>query len=269
MADDGIFQVGSAWLSQWFKVLPDTIKLRHISLKILSVQVAYPPTTYSNLFQPATEKTIALSFISPTSFRRKGHHFPLPLPFNVFHSYLRRWNQFAHNSFEPDPFLDWVDENVIILRHELHSVKVAAGKQGSVTGFTGMVEYGLAAQAKEHPGFIQLLFSLARFARYCGTGHKTPFGLGQTRLGWLSSSPEMPALQVQVLLAKRIEQLTEQLMEKQKRTGGKRATDICQKRATILARREFGESLSEIAEDLEMPYETVKTYVKVARKLLK
>lgn len=67
------------------------------------------------------------------------------------------------------------------------------------------------------------------------------------------------------------------LMAKQKRTGGdcpkgsgkaNRAISVCQTRATILARREMGESLQDIATDLEIPYETVKTYVKLARKAL-
>jgi CRISPR-associated endoribonuclease Cas6 len=58
------------------------------------------------------------------------------------------------------------------------------------------------------------------------------------------------------------------LMAKQKRTGGERARSVCQTRATILARREMGESLQDIVTDLEMPYETVKTYVKLAQKAL-
>ena len=52
------------------------------------------------------------------------------------------------------------------------------------------------------------------------------------------------------------------------RIGGERATQVCKTRATILARRELGESLIDIARDLEMPYETVKTYVKLARRVL-
>ncbi|WP_396020693.1 hypothetical protein [Aulosira sp. FACHB-615] len=39
--------------------------------------------------------------------------------------------------------------------------------------------------------------------------------------------------------------------------------------ATVLARREHGDSLAAIALDLEMKPETVKTYVKLARKALK
>ncbi|NJR67204.1 MAG: CRISPR-associated endoribonuclease Cas6, partial [Leptolyngbyaceae cyanobacterium CRU_2_3] len=45
-----------------------------------------------------------------------------------------------------------------------------------------------------------------------------------------------------------------------------RAQQIAETWATLLARRELGESLQAIAEDLQMPYETVKTYVKKARK---
>jgi CRISPR-associated endoribonuclease Cas6 len=62
------------------------------------------------------------------------------------------------------------------------------------------------------------------------------------------------------MLTKRIEQLTELLMQSQKRTGGERASKICQTQATILARQEAGESMMAIASDLEMPYETVRTY---------
>lgn len=57
-------------------------------------------------------------------------------------------------------------------------------------------------------------------------------------------------------------------MAKQKRIGGNRAISVCNTWATILAGREMGESLEDIATDSQMPYETVKTYVKLARKAL-
>lgn len=49
----------------------------------------------------------------------------------------------------------------------------------------------------------------------------------------------------------------------------RRCLQLGQTRATILARREFGESLQTIAADLEIPYETVKTYAKLAHRALK
>ncbi|MEM1393411.1 MAG: hypothetical protein AAGG00_08985 [Cyanobacteria bacterium P01_H01_bin.150] len=55
-------------------------------------------------------------------------------------------------------------------------------------------------------------------------------------------------------------------MSKQERTGVTRAINVREKRATILARRETGESLQDIAIDLEIPYETVKTYIKLTKK---
>lgn len=257
------------WMLLWVQNLPETLELRHAPLKIHSVNFAQKPTTYNQLIQDEPGKSVTLTFVTPTSFRRKGHHLPLPWPVNVFHSYLRRWNNFSGMPFEPEPFLEWVDEYTLITRHQLESVKVAAGKKGSVTGFTGAIEFALSREAAQHPEWVQLFFALGKLAPYCGTGHKTTFGLGQTRLDWLGAkeSTEIPSLSTQ--LAQRIAELTEVLMVQQKRTGGERANSVCSTRATILARHEFGESLKAIATDLEMPYETVKTYAKLARRALK
>jgi CRISPR-associated endoribonuclease Cas6 len=257
------------WAQKWLQKSLKTIDLRHASLTVQSIFISLAPTTYQNLWQPANGHSIALTFLSPTSFRRKGYHFPLPLPLNVFQSYLRRWNTFSQPIIEADPFLAWVDDNVIITRHQLRSSKVSAGKKGAVTGFTGAIEYGVTREAAHRPDYLQTLFSLARLAPYCGTGHKTTFGLGQTRLGWTFPDEDRPVPTMQTSLAERIDRLTEQLMSLQKRTGGDRAARSCQIKATILARREFGESLQDIARDLEMPYETVKTYAKLTRRILR
>lgn len=258
------------WLAKWLQVLPETLELRDAPLKIRSVAIAHPPTTYAQLFHTEQPKkpTVTLSFVTPTSFRRKGHHFPLPVPNNVFHSYLRRWNDFSGISFDQDAFLGWVDECVWINRHRLESVKVLAGKKGTVTGFTGAIEFSLAKSASSQPEFEQLFLALGQLAPYCGTGHKTTFGLGQTRLGWLSiDAPPVPS--AESLLVQRVAELTEIFVLQRKRIGGDRAVEIAETWATILARREMGESLQAIATDLDMPYETVKTYVKLARRSLK
>jgi CRISPR-associated endoribonuclease Cas6 len=80
----------------------------------------------------------------------------------VFHSYLRRWNEFAQRPVDQDPFLDWV----VFQRHELASKKVAAGKRGAVTGFTGAVTYGLAGKVAENPEFRQMFYTLRLYAPY-------------------------------------------------------------------------------------------------------
>lgn len=257
------------WVQEWLQAPPTEIHLRSGSFKIVNWQFAHPPTTYDQLFQTDdSELTIALSFITPTSFRRKGNHFPLPVPFNLFHSYLRRWNDFSGHDINQDDFLQWVDEGTVVLRHHLQSVKVMAGKSGSVTGFMGSVQLGLSSQAKQNDDFVQQWLALGQLAPYCGTGHKTTFGLGQTRSGWLDEPELTPVSPLEHLVAQRIQELTNVFIAQRKRTGGDRATQIAETWATILARRELGESLQAIAQDLEMPYETVKTYVKLARKAL-
>ena len=254
-------------LAVWLRRLPDQVGLRGAPLGIRRVSLGLPPTTYASLAAISPGSSLSLSFTSPTSFRRRGHHLPLPWPPNLFHSYLRRWNAFSGHPVEAEAFLDWVEEGVLILRHQLRSEKIAAGKRGSVTGFTGQVSFGLTAEAAAHPQFCQLFYSLGHYAPYCGTGHKTPFGLGQTHLGWRSTAPS-PQADQQQQLADRIDALTSHFLAQKKRTGGHRAQDSAVTWATIVARRELGESLQTIAADLEIPYQTAKTYGKLARRYL-
>ncbi len=89
--------------------------------------------------------------------------------------------------------------------------------------------------------------------------------MGQTRLGWHSETSSTTPT-IETLLAQRIAELTDRFLLTKKRQGGDRAITSAETWATILARRELGESLQTIAADLEIPYETVKTYAKLARK---
>ncbi|MEO1146760.1 MAG: CRISPR-associated endoribonuclease Cas6 [Cyanobacteria bacterium J06638_22] len=259
-------------IAQWFKQLPETLELRTATLSIQSVEICHPATTYNKLWKQAADQNamVNLSFLSPTSFRRKGNHFPLPVPVNLFHSYLRRWNDFSRRPFEQDAFLDWVEDHTLIHQLHLDSSKIAAGKRGSVTGFTGAIRLGLTKRAAQTPDFHQLFYALLNFSPYCGTGHKTTFGLGQTQLGWLTPDQvSAPPSTRQTLLAERIAELTQIFMAQRKRVGGDRAIQISETWATVLARRELGESLQAIATDLGIPYETTKTYSKLARRSLR
>lgn len=192
------------------------------------------------------------------------------MPINLFHSYLRRWQSFAKNGPDQDDFLDWIDTHVVVLRHHIQSKKVAAGKRGSVTGFVGAIELGLDAAANQDPAFVTWFYRLTQFAPYCSTGHKTPFGLGQTQLGWhLPEAYKIKDIADDDVLGDRIATLTQLFIHQRKRVGGTRAQNTAETWATILARREQGDALIDIAEDLDMNYETVKTYSKLARRALK
>ena len=286
-------------LQQWLTNPPQEVQLRSGLLTIQQWEISLPATNYETLWE-TQERTSAedtpsdqfcLTFTTPTSFRKRSNHMPLPIPENVFHSYLRRWNDFAHLEFEQSEFLEWINDCVVILRHEIRSQKTQAGKQGSVTGFVGSVQFGLTPKAKAEPEYVQLFHALIACAPYFGTGHKVTFGLGQTRRGWSAIATASPVPSIQTakrdrtkpipspvkeplndrklgLIDERRSQLKDFFFSRKKRQGGERAEKAADVWAMIVARQEFGESLKDIATALELPYDTVKHYAKRARKVL-
>ncbi|MGR3277609.1 CRISPR-associated endoribonuclease Cas6 [Acaryochloris marina NIES-2412] len=259
----------TSWLGKWVKDLPDQLQIYDTVFHIGNLSIELPPQTYSKLSRIPPTDRLALNFQSPTSFRSRGHHLPLPIPRNLFHSYLRRWNIFSNREVNMGDFLDWVDENIFLLRHQLSSVKTVAGKRGSITGFIGTIELGCLKQTPEMSEFAQLFTALGNLAPYTGTGHKTAFGMGVTRMGWEHHWQDLIPTHAEVLLSERIDELTHVFRSQRKRQGKERALKTAQTWATILARREIGHSLSEIADDLEIPYTTAKTYCKLARRAYK
>jgi CRISPR-associated endoribonuclease Cas6 len=171
---------------------PPTITLRNSTFQITERQTNLPTTTYKTLWDNTNlDNELNLSFLSTTAFHKNGNHMPLPIPENLFYSYLRRWNIFSDYQFDPEEFLIWVREGVVLLRHNIRSSKVQPGKQGSVTGFMGSIQLGITNKALYQVDFSHLAHALIAAAPYFGTGHKVTFGLGQTRSGWAIS--ETPA----------------------------------------------------------------------------
>jgi CRISPR-associated endoribonuclease Cas6 len=269
-------------LRQWLDRPPTRLELSSGNYQILNLQTCNLATTYAEIWhQSAFDTTpLELTFTSATSFRKRGNHMPLPIPENLFHSYLRRWNHFATEKFEQDPFLAWVNECVVILRHDIRSIKVQAGKSGSVTGFIGAIQLGFSPKAKQQPVYIQLVRALTTCAPYFNTGHKVTFGLGQTQLGWIEADrplppPPLPLDPQTILITAKAELITTRSQELEplfldlkKRQGGQRANKTAQIWAQIIARQEIGDSLRSIATELEMPYDTVKKYAQLAKKNL-
>ena len=132
----GLFKDICKWLQQWLSKPPQEMRLRSRTLNIREWEIGLPATTYEAIWKDAEvamsnagaskAQRLSLTFTTPTSFRKRGNHMPLPIPENVFHSYLRRWNNFAHLDFEQNDFLDWVNECVVILRHDVRWQSYAA-----------------------------------------------------------------------------------------------------------------------------------------------
>jgi CRISPR-associated endoribonuclease Cas6 len=265
------------WLKTWCDRPPTTLNLNAGNFAIAKIETTLDPITYNHLWSSpfSQQSNFTLIFLSPTSFRQKQHHLPFPIPTNIFHSYLRRWNDFAPEAFAQQEFLQWIEQMVYVTNYDLTCLKVAVAKQGYVTGFIGNVEFGIDHKASQYPDFERLLYALIKLAPYCSTGHKTTFGLGQTRLigkdeprSRKNEHEKIAVTPIQEHLIERIGELTNLFLQTKKRQGGGRAQNTATVWATILARYELGESLKAIAIDLDMPYETVRKYAQTARKAI-
>lgn len=146
--------------------------------------------TYAQIAQEARDDVdIVLRFDSPTSFKSREMHYPLPDPILVFESYRARWNAFAPEPLRiADTWAEWLARAVAVARFEVRS-QVMPFKEYAQIGFVGMVQYNVVARAPDREG-IGPLNALADYAYFCGTGHKTTQGMGQTRRleRWVAAS---------------------------------------------------------------------------------
>jgi CRISPR-associated endoribonuclease Cas6 len=86
-----------------------------------------------------------------------------------------------------------IETNVMISRYALRTERVDFGSFGE-TGWMGVCRYEVFS---EEVALKRVLHLLSDFAFYCGTGYKTPQGMGQTRkLGARRSEPRPPEYQL-------------------------------------------------------------------------
>ncbi len=137
---------------------------------------------YADIVESASaDREVTLQFESPTSFHVNGLHEPLPIPRRVYQSFLLRWNAFSGLALEPsETFLEWVTNCVAVSRFELHSETVRFGAHQQI-GCIGTVSYVVAKPTGGDHELVRWLNRLADYAYFCGTGHKTTQGMGQTR----------------------------------------------------------------------------------------
>lgn len=120
---------------------------------------------------------LTVEFASPTTFHRAGKHLPFPLPSLLVNQWLGKWNAFAPITF-PQELVEYADAMLAVSRYELRSQAVRFGPS-TLIGCVGRCTYRIL---ERDPYRLRLLHTLAAYAFYCGTGAKTSFGLGQTRV---------------------------------------------------------------------------------------
>jgi len=139
------------------------------------------PCSYEELLRDArAETTLVLRFLSPTAFHSRKMQYPLPDPVLLFSSFLTRWNAFAPAACRiNESLLDVVTQHVAISRHQLRTEAADFGRYPQI-GFVGEVHYRVLRPRKLGAGVLRSLNALADYAAFCGTGHHTAQGLGQT-----------------------------------------------------------------------------------------
>lgn len=154
-------------------------------------------TTFADIAQDSlyvkVSRDVRMEFISPTAFRTNGNDIAIPVPQPVFRSIWHKWNSFCPESMQlDDRWPDFAEDCILV--NELTAVNTvhwefAEGTRGAATGFTGTVGFSLLPKTrvakKWQPywdGADVVMLSLARFAFYCGVGHHSTIGMGQSRL---------------------------------------------------------------------------------------
>lgn len=164
---------------------------QHLSLDgrgavVSDLRLAGPPLTYRGLRQAAAPRSeIGLQFVTPTVFRRRGHGMHGPEPGLVFGSYLRRWQTFA-----PGGLITAVTPESIAAQVSLHGTPTGDVREVDLgefrqRGFTGAAAY----QIDGDDTFRAEIAALATYSAYCGTGARTAYGMGQTRLPEAAAAP--------------------------------------------------------------------------------
>lgn len=128
-----------------------------------------------------TATRVHMRFLSPTSFRSREMHYPLPDPGLAYQSWLNRWNEFAPEEHHINVALsDIVAAHVAVSRYDLRTAMVDLGRNRKAVGFVGDVQYDVIRAGKIGDEWLRRLNLLADYAAFCGTGHKTAHGMGWT-----------------------------------------------------------------------------------------
>lgn len=151
-------------------------------------------TSFASLLDPPRARSHAqlsqtiqwVRFTTPTVFSwgrgvdGRHRYGLLPTPEHVVGSWLRAWNAGGGPPLPFESADDWLRERIRI--HTVRSLRTAQAHTGKtpITGFIGEVAFEWCGAI---PGGHRALRSLAAFARFCGTGSKTAYGLGQTEIG--------------------------------------------------------------------------------------
>jgi CRISPR-associated endoribonuclease Cas6 len=131
--------------------------------------------SYQELFDRASDsnRTLRLTFVTPTSFRQGSFDSALPTRECVFNSLRSKWLKYSGIEL-PDLAIESIFPSAFEIRTEVSNDYI-----GKFIGTIGDVKYQIMGDVS--PLQIKQLNALADFALYAGIGRKTPMGMGMAR----------------------------------------------------------------------------------------
>lgn len=137
-----------------------------------------PSLNWQQLAMNEPVSKMGLRFVSPTAFKQGPGHLPLPLPANVFGSSAKIWQAFAPSEL-PEEWLEWCQQDIFIIQHNIETVKVTVSRHQQFTGFVGDVWF----EAFKGSHIQRRAWSaLGTLAAFCGVGHMTTMGMSAVEL---------------------------------------------------------------------------------------
>ncbi|MCB8983446.1 MAG: CRISPR system precrRNA processing endoribonuclease RAMP protein Cas6 [Ardenticatenaceae bacterium] len=157
---------------------PGQLQKRPFHADLPAMTVIY--TSYQALDQPPTAERYHVQFLTPTAFKQRTYTEPIPNPYLCFQSWWTRWNEFAPKDAAMNvAVLDIVKAHMVVSHFRLHSVIFRDANRWLVGG-VGRVTFQVLQPKRVSSEWWQAAATLAAYAPYCGTGHKTTQGMGQT-----------------------------------------------------------------------------------------
>lgn len=162
---------------------PNSVARKPIQIDLSSIYSDH--CTYDALAAEPVSFKHNLHFKSPTSFKKQYYHSPIPEPYLCWQSWWAHWQAFAPPRLVINiAVLDVVAAHLVISWFRLGS-QVARGNQWQFIGAVGNMTFSTIQTDVLEAQWWQSVTTLAAFSRFCGTGHKTAFGMGQT--AWRSA----------------------------------------------------------------------------------
>lgn len=165
------------------------IKLGRMTYDVRQVSVG-AEVSFDDLAAHPEGRTIGLRLLTPTAHHAPGavrRSLVVPDPALYVGSWYRRWNLYAPSPFS-EALMESVAQQVVIRAFAGGTSAVRLDRVRTFIGFTGRVEFTVLDGPADTGELCAALWSLARFAEYCGTGVDTMRGMGQTRLIPLSDT---------------------------------------------------------------------------------